>query len=138
MMRVYYLDEPLSKQELGVLKKALVQLEGLKSIQSIEQVRVPDVLPTPGKDGLFEEDLFQLAHSAKKNLFRARLERDAGIQVTWVVPEDTHWGVIFQQAMYEITGFFPYIVQRWQYEGDRLVRGNVRVLDGHEMIVGKK
>lgn len=136
-MRIYYLDKPLNEEELKFVKQALCEREGLQSIQVVEQIRVPTVLPIPGKEKVFEEDVAQRTRLAMKNLFRAGLKKDIGSQVTRVMPKETHWGAVFELAIYEVTGFAPYVVQRWRYDGNHLVKGPIRLIDGHGMIGGK-
>jgi len=133
-MRIYYLDEPLNEEELNFAKDALCQKKGLKSIQSIEQIRVPTILPTPGKKGIFEEDVEDRTQLAMNNLIRAGINNDIGTQTTWIMPKETHWGTIFQLAIYEITGFAPYVIQRWRIEGEKKVKRDIRLIDAHGMI----
>ncbi|UCG64428.1 MAG: hypothetical protein JSW12_17645 [Deltaproteobacteria bacterium] len=127
----------MDKNELEFVKQALAKREGLQYIQIIEHIRVPTVLPTPGKKGVFEEEVVERMQVAVNSLVRVGIKNDVGSQVTWVMPKETHWGVVFQLAIYEVTGFAPYLVQRWRYEGDQLVRGNIRLIDGHGLISEK-
>lgn len=136
-MRIYYLDEPLDEEEIEFVKQALCQREGLQSIQHIDQIRVPTVLPIPAQKGVFEKDVEGRTQIAINSLSRAGINNDIGSQVTWVMPKNTHWGCVFQLAIWEVTGFAPYVVQRWRYDGDHLVRGDISLIDGHGMMGGK-
>jgi hypothetical protein len=74
----------------------------------------------------------------KKHLIRAGLRKDAGRQVVWAMPKDTAWGVRFQLSIFEITGFYPYVVQRWSRDdAGALVKRDIRLIDGHGMMGGK-
>ena len=133
-MRIYYMDEPLNKEEWQSIKNFLAERDGVNSIKAVEQIRVPMVLPIPGTNGKFKEDITERINLIKNNLLKAGLRRDQGSQIVWVLPRDLDWGSIFQMAIYEITGFFPYIVQRWFYLDEQIIRRDIRLIDGHGMM----
>jgi hypothetical protein len=137
-VRIYYLDEALNGSEISFVKEALAQREGLRAIQDAEQIRVPAVLATPPVGGEFQLSTDQQIRILQRNLINAGIEEDAGTQVTFVMPKETHWGVKIQMAIMELTGFAPYVVQRWSID-DRgnIVRRSIRVINGHRMFGGK-
>ena len=136
-MKIYYLDEPLDEDELTFLKESIAQFEDIRSIQSMEQKRVPKVLPVPNTEGKFEENIEDRIELVKNSLIKAGIEKDIGNQVTWVLPKEMHWSALFQTAIQEVTGFSPYVAQRWHSEEEGIVKGEMRVLDGHGLFVGK-
>lgn len=137
-MKVYYLDESLDKEELEFVKSSLVQREGLLSIQEIEQIRIPTILPTPQENGSFSETIEEQTQLLEKNLLKVGINESYGTQVVWVMPKETHWGVKFQLAISNLTGCFPYVFQRWSVnEAGKTVRKNMRLIDGHGMMGGK-
>ena len=138
-MRIYYIDEALNEEELNFVKESIANRESLKSIQSIEQIRVPCILPPFNKNGQLCQNIEKQIELIKKNLINSGINSDQGAQVIWVMPKETHLGVKFQMAIMELTGFAPYVVQRWFInEKEETVRGNLRVIDGHGMLGGGK
>jgi len=133
-MRIYYLDEALNNEELTFVKDAIVQREGLGAIQSLEQVRIPTVLPTPSIEGQFQESIEEQIYMLYKNLKNAGIEKDVDKQITFVMPKEAHWGVKIQMAIVELTGFAPYVVQRWSVDDKgKTVRRDIRLIDAHGM-----
>jgi hypothetical protein len=48
-MRIYYFDAPLDADELSFVKSGLISREGLRSIQGLEQVRIPFTSSSAGR-----------------------------------------------------------------------------------------
>lgn len=133
---VYYLDEPLSDEDETFVVESLAAREGVSLTSKITQNRVATVLPAH-VDGSPRE-LASDTELLKKHLVRAGLRKDAGRQVVWAMPKDTAWGVRFQLSIFEITGFYPYVLQRWSRNEDgSLVKRDTRLIDGHGMMGGK-
>ncbi|MCA9232649.1 MAG: hypothetical protein KDA57_18510 [Planctomycetales bacterium] len=133
---VYYLDEPLSGDELAYACEALGDFEGAGLSLSIEQIRVPSVLPV--RD---EEATATLSGDVKlvqRHLTRAGMQRHAGRQIAWVMPKELAWGLRLQEAIWLVTGYYPYMIQRWtpDDEGQLTVR-SMRVTDLHAALGGK-
>lgn len=135
----YYLDEPLTIAERDFAESTLVGPSARFQTGAIEleERRIPNVLPVPGKDGLFATDPSAHIAAIKKNLRKAGIRGDGGVQVLFVLPQSLQWGSLFQMAIYEETGFHPYTLQRWFYDGDEPARREPRILDGHGLIGGK-
>jgi len=135
----YYLDEPLSPDEREFAEETLLGLDARFRTGALEfeERRIPNVLPVPGKEGLFSKELTEHLATIKKNLRKAGIRGDGGVQVLFVLPQSLQWGSLFQMAIYEETGFYPYTLQRWYYDGDKPERREARILDGHGLIGGK-
>ncbi|QEM69106.1 hypothetical protein FO488_13670 [Geobacter sp. FeAm09] len=140
-MRIYYLDEPLSNDELTFVTKSVLEKDfsELVSVKLFEQIRVPGVWPAPNTNGKYKETSPE-PHIAlvRKNIQKAGIFRDVGKQVVWVMPKATYWGAIFQMAIFEETGYYPYVAQRWYVEDGESVKGDLRLIDGHGMMGGKE
>lgn len=135
-MRIYYIDEPLNNSDLVLLKEAISSRDGLRALQKIEQIKIPCVLPMDSD--LSNMDTRKVLELIKGNLLNAGVGNDCGIQVVFVMPQTTHWGVKFQMAIMELTGIGPYTFQRWRVDEDgKSYRGNSRVIDTHGMFGGK-
>lgn len=132
----YYLDEPLSDDELQFVRSTLIGpwAKFRTAASALEQKRVPAVLPLPDADGVYAESREERAGRVRSNLRHAGIRADAGRQVVWVMPQDADWDAIFQFAIREETGFAPYVAQRWFPEDGKLVRGRVRVIDTDMML----
>jgi hypothetical protein len=136
-VKIYYLDEPLNDEELAFVRESLASREGLSSIQDLEQIRVPMVLPA-AQGGRLDESIEAQTQRLQQNLKNSGLSPEVGGQIVWVMPRETHWGAKFQLAIADLTGFYPYVLQRWRpSESGELVRGNPRLIDGHGMMGGK-
>jgi hypothetical protein len=132
----YYLDEPLSDDELQFVRSTLIGpwAKFRTAASNLEQKRVPAVLPLPDADGVYAESREERAWRVRSNLRHAGIRADAGRQVVWVMPQDADWDAIFQFALREETGFAPYVAQRWFPEDGKLMRGRIRVVDTDMML----
>lgn len=138
ILSCYYLDEPLTADEMQFIGSTLIGpwAKFRTSASTLEQKRVPAVLPMPDENGIYAESREARAERVRSNLRHAGIRVDAGRQVVWVMPRDADWDAIFQFAIREETGFAPYVAQRWFPEEGELVRGRVRVLDTDMMLRG--
>lgn len=136
ILSCYYLDEPLSDDELQFVSSALIGpwAKFRTAASTLEQKRVPAVLPLPDAHGIYAQSREERAERVRSNLRHAGIRADAGRQVVWVMPQDAEWDAIFQFAIREETGFAPYVAQRWFPEYGTLVRGRVRVVDTDVML----
>lgn len=134
----YYLDEPLADSELQFVTRTLIGPWATfrTGAGSLQQRRVPAVLPLPDKHGIYAESREQRAERVRANLRHAGICADCGRQVAWVMPRDREWDAIFQFAIREETGFAPFVAQRWFEEQGVLVRGSVRVIDTQMLLRG--
>ncbi len=139
VVRCYYLDQPLSRAELSSVRETVAYRESVEADEiELKQVQVPSVWPAMSP-GQYNEPRESERHTqlVRRNLQNAGIRQDVGRQVVWVMPKETYWGVVFQLAIFEETGFYPYTVQRWSMKGSRIVRGPLRVIDGHGMMGGR-
>lgn len=134
----YYLDEPLTDEELQFVERTLLGPWATfkTGALTLTQKRVPLVLPTPGPDGQYPESRERRAGSIRRNLRHAGIRADTGRQVAWVVPQDGDWDAIFRFAIHQETGFAPFAVQRWTDNDGKLVRAPVRVIDTQVLVQG--
>jgi hypothetical protein len=134
----YYLDEPLSDDELQFARQTLIGPWAKFRTNAIElaQKRVPAVLPVPDEHGNYAEDREQRAERVRANLRHAGIRADNGRQVVWVAPPDGEWDAIFQYAIREETGLGPFVVQRWFPENGILIRRSVRVVNTQMLLQG--
>jgi len=115
-MRAYYLDVPLTADELREAADFMHE--------PIEQVRIPHVLPVVDSSRPIIDDDVILDH-----LRRAGLLRDAGRRVVLIAPRDSHWLAALGRGIERLTGALPYLLQT---EGQRDSVGNpgaLRVVD---------
>ena len=138
MLSCYYLDEALNDEELRFVTQTLIgPWARFKTGASALQIRrVPLVLPTPNANGLHAHDREHRAQCVRNNLRHAGIRADCGRQVVWVMPRDADWDAVFQFAIHAETGFGPFVAQRWFKRDEALVRGPIRVVDTHTMLLG--
>lgn len=137
MTNIYYLDEPLNRDEFEHVKSVMAELEGLKYIQGIKQIRVATVLPSEHKIIETEEELNSELKFLTKSLLACGLKKEQGNQVVWVMPKNTVWGLRYSLAIEKITGYMPYTAKRWKWVGEEQVREEIHVLDNHGLMYGK-
>jgi hypothetical protein len=134
----YYLDEPLTEDELQFLARTLLGpwARFKTGADTLAQKRVPLVLPVPDAQGGYADTREQRAERVRRNLRKAGIRADSGRQIVWVTPRDHEWDAIFQFAIREETGFAPYLAQRWFIENGVAVRGALRVVDTQMLVQG--
>lgn len=134
----YYLDEPLSENELQFVVRTLIGPWATfrTGASELQQRRVPAVLPMPEENGVYLESRERRAERMRTNLRHAGIQNDSGRQVVWVMPRDRDWDAIFQFAIRAETGFAPFVAQRWFEEQGMRVRGSVRVIDTQMLLRG--
>lgn len=138
-MKIYYIDEKLNQEEIEFVKMSIVNFEDLRAIQDLEQIKVAPILPVPDKSGTLNLTPKELISIAVKNLTRSGIENATGTQIVWVMPREIHWNGIFQMAIMNITGYFPYMVQRWlPDEEGRFTVKSLRIIDGHGLCGNKE
>ncbi|HCE08108.1 MAG TPA: hypothetical protein DEQ40_05815 [Oxalobacteraceae bacterium] len=134
----YYLDDPLTGEELQFIAQILLGpwAKFKTGADSLEQKRVPLVLPLPDMSGGYPVTREQRAERVRRNLRRAGIRADNGRQIVWVTPRDHEWDAIFQFAIRQETGLSPYLAQRWFVENGATVHGAVRVVDTQMLVEG--
>jgi hypothetical protein len=136
ILSCYYLDAPLSENELGFVEQTLLGpwARFKTGAAALAQKRVPAVLPLPDEHGIFEEDREQRARRVRSNLRHAGIQADNGRQVVWVMPRDLAWDAVFQFAIRLETGYAPFVAQRWFMENGVPVRGRIRIVDTQMLV----
>lgn len=135
----YYIDEPLTGEDLEFVQQALLGPWAKFKTRATElvQKRVPLVLPTPNSHGYYAETPERRADRVRNNLRHAGMRADYGRQVVWVTPRDREWDPIFQFAIREETGVCPYVALRWMVQDDVPVRISMRVIDTQMLLGGR-
>jgi hypothetical protein len=128
-VRVYFLDRPLTDEEIDFVQHALKT--------TVEQVRIPHVLPaadtTKGYAGrpLLDDTL------VTKHLRIAGIRPDQGSQVGLVIPRDMHWYAALAHGIYNETGFYPYLIQTAEHREQIGNPGEIRIMDMEGLAGGK-
>lgn len=138
ILSCYYLDEPLSDNELQFVTQTLTGpwAKFRTGAVALVQKRVPAVLPLPDESGIYAQSREERADGVRANLRHAGIRADYGRQVVWVMPRDSAWDAVFQFAIRQETGLAPFVAQRWFEQNGRLVRGSVRVVDTQMLLRG--
>lgn len=127
-MRVYYLDKELAKEEAEFVK------ETLELTEPVDQIRIPHILPAPDPDGGHRARPIMDDEILERHLKKAGILRDYGKQVCLVIPKDMHWYGALTEAIFKITGFYPYLVQTKDHRKRINNPGEIRILDMHGMM----
>ena len=124
-MRVYCLDEPPSSEELADLADMLDP--------EVELVRIPHLIPD-GSDVSLELALAGREDVARILLKAAGILADYGRRVGFVIPRDMVSYSAFGEAIFGLTGFYPYLVQTASHREKIGNPGCLRVIDMHGMM----
>jgi hypothetical protein len=127
-MRVYYLDRQLTNEEIEFLGEAL------KLSELTEQIRIPHILPAPDPRGGYRTRPIIDNEILEKHLKKAGILRDYGKQVCLVIPKEMHWYGALTEAIFKITGFYPYLVQTKDHRGGLKNPGEIRIIDMQGMM----
>jgi len=137
-LHAYYLDEPLSESEVDFADQSLIgdRARFRTDADRIEQRRVPAVLPVVDARSLSVTDFKSHMTLVRGNLRNAGIRADVGRQVLWVVPKDLRWGVLLQNAIFEETGYMPFMFKRWRYTDTGPETTEPSILDAHGLTFG--
>ena len=127
-MRIYYLDRELAKEDLEFVEQALEVAE------PVDQIRIPHILPAPDPDGGHRARPIMDDEILDRHLKKAGILRDYGKQVCLVIPKDMHWYGALTEAIFKITGFYPYLIQTKDHRERINNPGEIRILDMHGMM----
>lgn len=127
-MNIYYLDEPLSPEDESDVAEML-EVE-------VEQVRIPNLLPVPDESVTLEAALAGVEDAAVSLLKAAGIVRDAGRQVGLVIPMGMLSYGGFSEAIFSLTGYYPFAIQTGRHREAKGVPGSLRVFDMHGMMTG--
>jgi hypothetical protein len=129
-MRAYYLDRPLNDEELAFASEALNH--------SIEQVRIPHVLPAPNLDSGTDFSIYSDPGFWIRHLRSAGIDLDANTQVVLVAPSHFGMNVTLLQAIRNATGFYPYYIQTTDQRDAIGNPGSLRILDTEGLLGNKE
>ncbi|RJG07646.1 hypothetical protein D3870_18055 [Noviherbaspirillum cavernae] len=138
ILSCYYIDDALDEEELQFVAQTLLGpwARFKTGATSLQQKRVPLVLPAPDADGAYGHDREYRADRIRNNLRHAGIRTDCGRQVVWVTPRDAEWDAIFQFAIRTETGHAPFVAQRWSVQDGVPVRCALRVIDTQMLLRG--
>jgi len=118
----YYIDEPLSAIE----QKMLIEQINEISSNTVEQLilkQITDQIPTNDSE---------LSHADIIKVFEEMLiglETPVGIQSTFILPKGgLSWGMLLQIAFKNVSKFYPFVVQPWQMNADRIYKRREHIL----------
>lgn len=121
-MLTYYIDEPLSAIEQ---KMVIEQINEISS-NAVEQLilkQITDQIPTNDSE---------LSHAEIIKVFEEMLiglETPVGIQSTFILPKGgLSWGMLLQIAFKNVSKFYPFVVQPWQMNVDRIHKRREHIL----------
>jgi hypothetical protein len=127
-MRLYYLEHPLADDDLAWVVETLEA--------DVEQVQIPHILPAPDEHSTHEERFEMDEAAAGRALRAAGVLRDSGCRVALVIPGDMHWYAGLSEAIYALTGFYPFVVQTAEHRKGIGNPGYIRIIDMHGMMTG--
>lgn len=138
VLSCYYLDTPLNNEEMQFTQQALLGpwAKFKTGATSLEQKRVPLVLPIPDDHGVYSDDREHRAALVCNNLRHAGIKADSGRQVVWVTPSDSDWDAIFQFAIRSETGIAPFVAQRWSLQDGEYKKREFRIIDTQMLLRG--
>lgn len=125
-MNIYYFEKPLSGADVEFV------VEVLELDSTPTQIQIPYVLPVIGPgpiDAATQERHIVLLRDLVR---RAGIAKESG-QPIFVAPSDMYWHTRLGLAIFEETGYLPYIVQTEEQRSAIGSPGPTRVLDAHGM-----
>lgn len=121
-MLTYYIDEPLSAIEQ---KMVIEQINEISS-NTVEQLilkQITDQIPTNDSE---------LSHAEIIKVFEEMLiglETPVGIQSTFILPKGgLSWGMLLQIAFKNVSKFYPFVVQPWEMNEDKIHKRREHIL----------
>lgn len=131
-MLAFYIDETLTEGEEAEALGALA-LRGVK-LDRLEYRRIPCVFPAMN-DPITNEKMLEVLQGHVRNA-----GVPIGSQSMFIVPKDgIRWAVLLQEAFYQVTGFYPIMIQQWQRplaDGDDSItrRDYLNMIDMHAVM----
>lgn len=120
---IYYLEEPLSEDDAAYVASELC------SGGSIEQVRIPHVLPIISGSWWTIEEEQKLEKLLRSHLKTCGMRHDQGKQVILVAPRSVDLYSALSRAVAAETGLPPYLVQTEQQREAIGDPGATRIID---------
>lgn len=132
-MRVYYVEEPLTAEDLDFASNALIEF-GASAVT--EQVRIPHVFPTDVASGNFEQIMNRHIRLVRRHLANAGIAADRGAKTAFVAPRNMHWYSVLIAAFHAETGAYPFLIQTASQREALGNPGEIRVIDTEGMLRG--
>lgn len=121
-MLTYYIDEPLSSVEQKLVIEQINAIS-INKIDRLEFIQIIDKIPTNDSE---------LSHREIIKAFEdilIKLGTSAGLQTTFILPKGgLSWGMLLQMAFKNVSHFYPFVVQPWEMNGDRMYTRRERIL----------
>jgi hypothetical protein len=118
----YYIDEPLSSVEQKLVIEQINAIS-INKIDRLEFIQIIDKIPTNDSE---------LSHREIIKAFEdilIKLGTSAGLQTTFILPKGRlSWGMLLQMAFKNVSHFYPFVVQPWEMNGDRMYTRRERIL----------
>lgn len=121
-MLTYYIDEPLSATEQEIVIEQINKFSN-NAVEQLVLKQITDQIPTNDSE---------LTHAEIIKVFEDMLIRlgiPAGIQSTFILPKGgLSWGMLLQIAFKNVSKFYPFVVQPWEMNADRVHKRRERIL----------
>lgn len=121
-MLTYYIDELLSSVEQKLVIEQINAIS-INKIDRLEFIQIIDKIPTNDSE---------LSHREIIKAFEdilIKLGTSAGLQTTFILPKGgLSWGMLLQMAFKNVSHFYPFVVQPWEMNGDRMYTRRERIL----------
>jgi len=118
----YYIDEPLSATEQEIVIEQINKFSN-NAVEQLVLKQITDQIPTNDSE---------LTHAEIIKVFEDMLIRlgiPAGIQSTFILPKGgLSWGMLLQIAFKNVSKFYPFVVQPWEMNADRVHKRRERIL----------
>jgi len=118
----YYIDEPLSATEQEIVIEQINKFSN-NAVEQLVLKQITDQIPTNDSE---------LTHVEIIKVFEDMLIRlgiPAGIQSTFILPKGgLSWGMLLQIAFKNVSKFYPFVVQPWEMNADRVHKRRERIL----------
>lgn len=133
-MLAYYLDEPLTELEQKAVIEQINQISTQK-ITKLKLIQFTEQIPSNDSD---------LTHAEIIKLFEnilIKLGTPSNIQSMFILPKGgLSWGMLLQMAFKNVTHYYPFVIQPWEMNKDRVYqrRTNILVSDINSAMSGLK
>ncbi len=121
-MLTYYIDEPLSAIEQKMVIEQINEISS-NTVEQLMLKQITDQIPTNDSE---------LSHAEIIKVFEEMLiglETPVGIQSTFILPKGgLSWGMLLQIAFKNVSKFYPFVVQPWLMNADRIHKRREHIL----------
>lgn len=121
-MLAYYLDEPLTESEQKMVIEQINEISA-HNITKLELIQFTE--PIPSNDN-------NLTHAEIIKSFESiltKLNTPSDIQSIFILPKGgLSWGMLLQMAFKNVTQYYPFVVQPWEMNKDRIYQRRTHIL----------